>query len=814
MSQSQLDLPATTAGSPALGELTADARAADRPPAPTKSSEPGDHRLRLRDYFSLRPYGRSLVTPAVAVWLLSAWIVILLMASIEGLVWGAVGFSLVPAASPWLAPPVAAFLFALMFSIIWIVDSSLIMSERPPLRRRAQDGARAERLGALTRWVLGILVRVGIVAISLYVTAPFIEKLIRADDIEAYHQAQVERYFRERDETIQAQVRTRAERVDAGLAARIGSLEQEIARLADSLADEQERRDRIETEHAPQIEVLTRDLAAARARVGDEVLGRDGRPEGYGPEARKWDERAKLLADKLAAVQAERDARLGEILPLITEQQQRLAARSDALQQVRSEQQEIFERLTAEVVAQQPPAAPPRLTFAARSKALAALRESPEEAGVPHFETVSGFAQASLGILFFALIALKLFEPPAVQAYFSEAVQHAYRRYLAGGLVDVPGFGHREDPSRRLSPGQFADQWRRYQDDPHGYFEMVKSLAVAEARLQHLLADQAYELELLERQRRDIDQRLLLERHRREVELRLHERELDLKLEEARRRLDRETQAEIEAQEHLRQEARRAHELALERIEYELSVERAKLDAELQRRREEWAQQRAVEEEELQRRRETFEEAQRSAAQELRLRQMAQEDEHRLRELELQQSADERRQRQEQASREYLIDKTRGLLTDERDGQAKRQAELAERRIEVAKQRAAITQSDAKLARLTEQLAALQERVETERRVIEEGRGETSRSSRSLWASDPARAARREAERRLKRLEREGQALERERDSLSAALAAQHADLDVQQRSLVELEAEAEAGGQRIDQYRERLDALLLERGG
>jgi hypothetical protein len=405
-----------------------------------------------------------------------------------------------------------------MFSIIWVVDASLIMSERPALRARRHHAPDPTAGGQTARWVLGLIARLAIVAISLYVTAPFIEKLVRADDIAAWHQSQVETYFQQRDATIQAQVGARSAKLDAGLEGRIASLKQEIDRLAASLASEQERRGRIETEYAPQIAILTRDLAEARARVGDEVLGRDGRPSGYGPEARKWDARAELIGAELAEVTAERDARLSDVEGRIADLQQRLAERSEALQQASLEQQRLVTRITDEVVAEQPPPAPPKLSFAARSKALSALRSSPEEAGVPHFETVEGFAQAALGILFLALIALKLFEPPAVQAYYSDLVQFQYRRYLRGGLADVPGFDHHDDPARRLSPVEFHRLWQRYERDPDGYSEHLRTKVEAESRVRRLLADQAYELALLGRRRDDIDQQLALERRSRGIE--------------------------------------------------------------------------------------------------------------------------------------------------------------------------------------------------------------------------------------------------------------------------------------------------------
>lgn len=547
-------------------------------------------RLRLRDYFTLRPYGSMLMTPAVSAWLGSAWVIILLMASIEGFVWGAVGASLVPSASRWLAIPVASFMFVLMFSIVWIVDASLIMSERPSLRLRRRQASESGQIGPALRWFLGLLVRVAIVATSLYVTAPFIEKLIRADDIAGWHQARVEQYYKDRHAAIQAQIKARAEQLDSGLAARIASRQQEIARLSTSLRVELNRREAIEAEYAPEIEVLSRDLAEARARVGDEVLGRDGRPEGFGPEARKWDARAKQLQQQLSDIQAERDARLSDIQSVIAEQQQRLNQRSDALEQVRIEQSQQMARITDEVIAEQPPAAPPRLTFAARSKGLSALRNSPDEAGVPHFETVEGFAQAALGILFFALIALKLFEPTAVHVYFSDHVQSQYRKYLDGGLEDVPGFEHHDDPTRRLSPVDFYSLWELHERNPDAYSERIRAAQGAEARTRIFIAEQALELELSERRRETIEERLALERQHREAIEEEQRQQRRQALEDARQAARDQTrlrQTMVDDRRRLReahlQQAARESERTQERSSRKLRIEqtRALLDDEL-----------------------------------------------------------------------------------------------------------------------------------------------------------------------------------------------------------------------------------------
>ncbi|WPL16996.1 chromosome segregation protein SMC [Thiorhodovibrio winogradskyi] len=497
--------------------------------------------MRLIDYLRLKPYGDSLLTPAAAAWIGSARVLIFLMASIEGFVWGAVGFSMVPAASAWLGPPVGLFLFALLFAVIWILDSSLIMSEKPSLN--AHPGkARLRAAGPMLRWLIGLLARVAIVAISLYVTAPFIEKLIRADDIAAWHQARVEQYFDQRAGELREQVEARAAQEGAGYPARIQDLEQQISATRQTLEDERARRERLSAEYQPEVQVLTQDLAEARRRVGDEVLGRDGRREGYGPEARKWTERADQLADTLASKRAELSERMAPIDASIDALQQRLDTLNDALTELRTQQQALLGRITTEVEAEQPPAAPPALTFAARSKGLNALRESPAEKGVPHFETVDGFAQAALGILFFSLIALKLFEPRAVQTYYSESIQTQYPQYLKGGLADIPGFEQHDDPARRLTPSDFARLWRQWQRDPEAFVATHRAKIEAQRRLARMHADQAHERELLSRRREGIDGQLALEQRQRESEFAARERELEMRLEQMRARLGDETE--------------------------------------------------------------------------------------------------------------------------------------------------------------------------------------------------------------------------------------------------------------------------------
>lgn len=547
------------------------------------------------DFFRLRPYGDSLATPAVMVWLGFAWVIILLMASIEGIVWGLVGASIVPEGVSWLRPVAGLFLFLLIFAIIWIVDASLILSERPPLRARRWQPDANQGFGALLRWWFGLVVRVVIVAVSLYVTAPFLAKLIRADDIASYHQRQVEQYYAQRDATLSSQTRERTVQIESLFRERAQPLEMRIAQLNQSLTAERQRRAEIEAEYGPELEVLRRDLTEAQARVGNEILGREGRPEGRGPEARKWEANASRLAEQLAAKQTESDARTALIAQRIAEIEQELRTASGELQRLRQEQQTRVEQIAAEIAAQQVEALPPRLTFAARSKALHALRESPDESGVPHFETVEGFAQAALGVLFFALMALKLFEPPAVRAYFNETIQLQYRKYLVGGLADIPGFELPEDLAQRLNPVEFARRWQAYESDPASFY--AERLALLEVRepLLAFAAQQSFEQAVLERRQDNLDDELEFARRRRERELTAYDQELALRT--------------TQLQTHFEQEAEARRELL-----------RAELATELKQAREDWARRKHQEEEDLRQRKASFEQAQEEARETLRLR--------------------------------------------------------------------------------------------------------------------------------------------------------------------------------------------------
>jgi hypothetical protein len=529
---------------------------------------------RFWHYLWLRPYGNNMLTPAVAIWLIFAWIIIGLMASLEGIVWGFVGASIVPVEMPALRPVAGVFMFLLMFAIIWIVDASFIMSERPVQRRNAPhqaDHGFWHGSIAQLRWILGVLIRVAIVAVSLYVTAPFLDKLIRADDIKSYHQQQVEQYFEQRQTRLQELIQTRLAPIEQAYQERLTTLQSEVDRLTPALKDARTFKTQIETEYAPELTVLRAELADAQQRLGDELLGRNDRPEGYGPQAQRWEIRVQELTKALTEKETELAARLGDMSDYIRTQEQRLQQLSDELLTLKDHYQRDLKRITAEVEAEQPAAMPPHLTFATRSQALHALQNSPAEQGVPHFETVEGFAQAALGVLFCSLLALKLFEPASVRAYFNETMQFQYIKYQQGGLEGIPGFEPPIDPAQQLNPIEFAQLWRHYEADPDIFYADYRLLQDTRQPALTQRADQDFEMALWEQRQGQIAEEIKQVHRRRALELEAYKEELQLRTEELKARLADETQA---------QRDRRHHEfnLEIERLREEWAVQKVQVE--------------------------------------------------------------------------------------------------------------------------------------------------------------------------------------------------------------------------------------------
>jgi len=766
------------------------------------SADPASRVRRIWDQLRLKPYGDSLLTPSVRVWLGFAWTIILLMATLEGAVWGLVGASIVPQDSTWLQPFVGGLLFVLIFSVVWIIDASLVMSERPLIRARRWNPHANQGVFALLRWLFGFLARLAIVALSLYVTAPFLGKLIRADDIRSYHQHQVEQYYADREAQLKARIAERTAQIEQNHRARTEPLAREIERLTESIARERQRRAEIEAEFAPELEILRRDLAAAQARVGDEILGRDGRPAGRGPEARKWEANAQLLADQLAAKQSELDARVGEIDRRLNDWERTLRERTESLQRLGDEHQKRIDGIAAELAAQQLEPNPPRLTFAARSKALQALQNSPEEQGVPHFETVEGFAQATLGVLFLSLIALKLFEPAAVRAYYNETLQMQYLAYLEGALDDIPGFAPLDDSGRRLNPVEFTRLWLAYEKDPAAFFAERQAIIEVREPLLRYLAERELERDRLAHRRENLADELLFARRRRERELAAFERELEMRTNQLQAHLAAETKTFRDQR-------------------------RIQLAIELQKARQDWNLRQLHEEEQLRRERERLEHEHQQALAAIRLREleierMRERGQERVHQFDLaEQLAHQRKlvelhQRHQLENRKAQVNAAREELNRLRALETKQRAERqglreAERKLEqeISATRSGIAVCEVELAELSRKAATLRARLDachTDEFRIEETH------KRSFWSRSGHAAAgqsAREIERELKAVEKSEHAESEQLARLKDALHLLERRLESVAGERREAETRLAATAARIQFYEDSLTTLL-----
>jgi hypothetical protein len=133
-------------------------------------------------HLTIRPHGDRLLTESAALWFLSAGVLIATMAFVEAVSWGYLGYLFGEGRARWL---MAGFAAAVVLILIWIIDVSLVT-----LDRCWHDHSRAvlrtdiTEKGRLWRDVSTFGVRIGLVAISLTVTAPYLGQLVFHKDIE------------------------------------------------------------------------------------------------------------------------------------------------------------------------------------------------------------------------------------------------------------------------------------------------------------------------------------------------------------------------------------------------------------------------------------------------------------------------------------------------------------------------------------------------------------------------------------------------------------------------------------------------------
>jgi len=129
-----------------------------------------------------KPHAENLLTQSAASWLMRVQILVFLMATAEAVSWGYLGYLFGEGSTRWIG---AAFTSMTIFFVVWIVDQSLVTLDlawdehsEKILRRAPASKARSS-----ARNVFTIGIRIGVLAVSLFITAPYLAQVVFHNDI-------------------------------------------------------------------------------------------------------------------------------------------------------------------------------------------------------------------------------------------------------------------------------------------------------------------------------------------------------------------------------------------------------------------------------------------------------------------------------------------------------------------------------------------------------------------------------------------------------------------------------------------------------
>ena len=202
--------------------------------------------------FTFRPYGGNLLSPGGASWLFIVTGLVFIMALCEGAAWGRMATMVIPTLDPW---SVGLVVFGIVFFLIWGFDATLMTLDMYGSLQERLYGKPYNPVTALLWTVVGYIARFGLVAGSLYLTAPQLADLVFNEDIE--------RIIRQRNDAETGRIRTLIETRDS----------EREQRLRQSIDDD-------------------------RKLFEEEVAGRRNGP-GYGPVARSIEARIDANVEEL-----------------------------------------------------------------------------------------------------------------------------------------------------------------------------------------------------------------------------------------------------------------------------------------------------------------------------------------------------------------------------------------------------------------------------------------------------------------------------------------------------------------------------------
>jgi len=529
----------------------------------------------------LRPYGQRNLTPKVKFWLACSLMVILLMSGLEGLVWGLISRHLVPESDQLLRVVIALFTSTFVFCLIWIADSSLILFAPTPNYQKIPSSAQSSAKAWMTEhsaFIFGILVRIVIVGISLFITAPMLSQVIRDDDISralAADKINIRNEFLQlREHEFNAEI----EQLEFQARNAQTAVEQDLKKNQE-FNDTKATLEADRKQYHKEVENYLKEMK--RQENGDSSV-KAGRGSKFLAAKSRYDASVKALAEterQLFELKLPADGVSAQTADKFSQQ---ISVARDKFNSLKANVQALNLTEFLDIYKEQLPRALPINTPGQRIQILKKLNETEN---IPHWQSTEGMAQALLIVLFLSLMALKGFEPSEVKLYLREDLQEVWQRYNDGVFDDLPGFVHSR--IKRETYGNFAELYRQYQLNRENFLEIYLEQERTNLQQQQLdLEKQRAELaQQQEHERNSLEQerfKLGQERQLAELTLRQQVQQLAEEQELTKQHLAEQLTAEREHAEQLFQqeqlERRAAMDREEKRLHHELEMQRATLN--------------------------------------------------------------------------------------------------------------------------------------------------------------------------------------------------------------------------------------------
>lgn len=381
-------------------------------------------------FFSLTPHNANLRSGQTLRWIGGAAVIITLMASTEGFIWGSLfNFYFEETVSPVYRYTLCFTISAFVFMLLWVIDSSFITLDttKNPLSEN-NKWYKPERRQVL--YMLGIAIRIIIIGISLYVTVPAVTKLSVSKDIDKIIEDENNIKKATIIETINKKHTDVNEKYD------------KLMLQTDSLIIQKSNE-------------LTKEIAGkgVSGNYGDKVV-------------------ANSIRENIALL----EKRKRELIESRKKEHNAINTEAENISKLPHER--LTEKYGIKFLSK----------TAGEVEKIVAEMEKDES-----YKNVEKISRAYVSILFIALLLLKFFSPRSVKIYLNEELQDLYKSYIEGlisdqYLNDLQQLT-KDVKSKNITPYIFEDFWYRYKSRRQNelrFSERDKKLKELEEKLSKL----------------------------------------------------------------------------------------------------------------------------------------------------------------------------------------------------------------------------------------------------------------------------------------------------------------------------------------